>query len=81
MWHLIREDVLAAVLDLLLLLLTSHKSKGFAKTVAMNAIIKEKGLKKSQIKNKCNKEMKSATSERQQFPVGWFLKDSKRVSS
>ena len=35
----------------------------------MNASIKEKGLKKSQIQNKCNKEMKSATSERQRFAV------------
>ena len=35
----------------------------------MNTIIKKKGLKKSQIQNKCNKEMKSATSERQRFAV------------
>ena len=33
----------------------------------MNPSIEEKGLKKSQIQNKCNKEMKSATSERQRF--------------
>ena len=35
----------------------------------MNPIIKKKGLKKSQIQNKCNKGMKSATSERQRFAV------------
>ena len=33
----------------------------------MNPSIEEKGLKKSQIQNKCNKEMKSATSEKQRF--------------
>ena len=33
----------------------------------MNPSIKEKGLKKSQIQNKCNKEMKSATSEKKRF--------------
>ena len=33
----------------------------------MNPSIEEKGLKKSQIQNKCNKEMKSAASERQRF--------------
>ena len=36
----------------------------------MDASIKEKGLKKGQTQNKCNKEMASATSERQQFAVG-----------
>ena len=84
-WHLICEHALAAALNLGITfdflvevknkILTSRKSKGFTKAVNMNASIKEKGLKKSQTQNKCNKEMKSATSERQ------VLKDSKRVFS
>ena len=35
----------------------------------INVGIKEKGLKKSQIQNKCNKDMKSPTSKRQRFVV------------
>ena len=35
----------------------------------MDASIKEKGLKKGHTQNKCNKEMASATSERQRFAV------------
>ena len=78
-WHLICEHALAAALNLGITfdflvevknkILTSRKSKGFTKAVNMNASIKEKGLKKSQTQNKCNKEMKSATSERQRLAV------------
>ena len=74
-WHLIYEHALAAALNLGITfdflfevkkkILTSRKSKGFTKAVNMNASIREKDLKKSQIQNKCKKEMKSATSERQ----------------
>ena len=77
MWHLICKHALAASFNLGITfdylvevkkkILTSRKSKAFTKAVNMNSSIKEKGLKKSQIKNKCNKEMKSATSERQRF--------------
>ena len=76
-WHLICEHALAAALNLWITfdylvevkkkILTSRKSKGFTKAVNMNPSIKEKGLKKSQSQNKCNKEMKSASSERQRF--------------
>ena len=78
-WHLICEHALAAALNLGITfdylaevktkILISRKSKNFTKAVNMNPIIKKKGLKKSQIQNKCNKGMKSATSERQRFAV------------
>ena len=45
----------------------------------MNASVKEKRLKKSQIQNKCNKEMKSAASEWQRFAV--FSVSSKTSAS
>ena len=77
MWHLICKHALAAAFNLGITfyylvevkkkILTSRKSKGFTKAVNMNSSITEKGLKKSQIQNKCNKEMKSAASERQRF--------------
>ena len=51
-------------------ILASRKSKGLTKAVTMDASIKEKGLKKGQTQKKCNKEMASATSERQRFAVG-----------
>ena len=79
MWHLICEHALAAVLNLGITfdfldevkkkILTSRKSKGFTKVVNVNPNIKEKGLKKFQIHDKRNKEMKSTTSERQRFAV------------
>ena len=79
MWHLIHEHALAATLNLGITfdylvevkkkILTSHKRKNFTKAVNMNPSIKEKGLKKRQIQKKCNKEMKSATTERQRFAV------------
>ena len=49
--------------------LTSRKSKGLTKAVTKYASIKEKGLKKGHTQNKYNKEMASATSERQRFAV------------
>ena len=74
MWHLIHEHALAATLNLGITfdylvevkkkILTSHKRKDFTKAVNMNPSIKEKGLKKSQIQKKGNKEMKSAATER-----------------
>ena len=80
MWHLICENTLAAAINLgitfdyfvemKIKVLACRKSKGLIKAVAMNASIKEKGMKKSQIQRKCNKEMKSTTSERQRFAVG-----------
>ena len=76
-WHLICEHALAAALNLGITfdclvevkkkILTSRKSKGFTRAVNMNPSFKGKGLKKSQIQHKCNKEMKSASSERQLF--------------
>ena len=92
MWHLICEHALAAALNLGITfdylvevkkkILTSRKSKGFTKAVNKNPSIKEKGLKKSQIQNKCNKEMKSATSERQRFAaVSLFSKTPKGSST
>ena len=79
-WHLICEYTLAAAINLGITfdyfvevkkkVLACRKNKGFIKTVAMNASIKEKGPKKIQIQIKCNKEMKSVTSERQRFAVG-----------
>ena len=47
----------------------------------MNAGIKEKGLKKSRIQNKCNKQMKSATSETQPFAVVSISSKTPKVSS
>ena len=74
MWHLICEHALAAALNLGITfdylvevkkkILTSRKSKGFTKAVNKNPSIKEKGLKKSQIQNKCNEGVKPATSKR-----------------
>ena len=49
--------------------MTSRNSKGLTKTVTMDVSIKEKGLKKGHTQDKCNKEMASATSERQRFAV------------
>ena len=73
-WHLICEHALAAALNLGITfdylvevkkkILTSRKSKGFTKAVNKNPSIKEKGLKKSQIQNKCNEGVKPATSKR-----------------
>ena len=91
-WHLICEHALAAALNLWITfdylvevkkkILTSRKSKGFTKAVNMNQSIKEKALKKIQIQNKCNKEMKSATSGRQRFAaVSVFSKTPKGSST
>ena len=76
-WHLICEHALAVALNLEITfdclveakkkLLTSRKSKGSTRAVNMNPSFKGKGLKKSQIQHKCNKEMKSASSKRQRF--------------
>ena len=91
-WHLICEHSLAAALNLWITfdylvevkkkILTSRKSKGFTEAVNMNPSIKEKALKKIQIQNKCNKEMKSATSARQRFAaVSLFSKTPKGSST
>ena len=68
-WHLICEHALAVALNLEITfdclvevkkkILTSRKSKGFTRAVNMNPSFKGK--------HKCNKEMKSASSERQRF--------------
>ena len=59
-WHLICEHTLAATINLRITfdylvevkkkVLACRKSKGFIKAVAMNASIKEKGLKKARFK-------------------------------
>ena len=79
MWHLTCEHALAAALNLGITFdyLVEEKRKFWQAVKAKTSqrqwiwiqLSKKKGLKKSQIQNKCNKEMKSATSERQRFAV------------